>query len=85
VGGLRKHELLPKSTPFFPNMILELYVTKLDETWTQGLPQHKDKFSKEVFSNPKIPLLIVDELKQLGFGGEIHEIEGARAMDSLQG
>jgi hypothetical protein len=30
---------------------------------------------------------ILDELKNQGFGerGEIHEIEGARAMDSLQG
>jgi hypothetical protein len=39
------------------------------------------------FPNPKIFLPILDELKNLGFGErrEIHEIEGARAMDLLQG
>jgi hypothetical protein len=46
----------------------------------------RNKFPKEVFPNPMISLPILDELKNLGFGGrgEIHEIEGARAMDSLQ-
>jgi hypothetical protein len=45
----------------------------------------RNKFPKEVFPNPMISLPILDELKNLGFGGrgEIHEIEGARAMDSL--
>jgi hypothetical protein len=44
-------------------------------------------FPKRFFSNPKISLLILDELKKtylLGEPGEIHQILGARAMDSLQ-
>jgi hypothetical protein len=46
----------------------------------------RNKFQKRFFPNPKISLLILDELKNLGFEerGEIHEIEGARSMDSLQ-
>jgi hypothetical protein len=46
----------------------------------------RNMFPKEFFfSNPIIFLSILDELKNLGFGGtrRIHEIEGARAMDSL--
>jgi hypothetical protein len=47
----------------------------------------RNKFPKLFFPNPKISLPILDELKNLGFGvsGEIHQIEGARAIDSLQG
>jgi hypothetical protein len=43
-------------------------------------------FKKGFFSNSKIFLPILDELKNLGFWerGEIYEIEGARTMDSLQ-
>jgi hypothetical protein len=46
----------------------------------------RNKFQKRFFPNPKISLLILDELKNLGFEerGEIHEIKGARSMDSLQ-
>jgi hypothetical protein len=68
-------------------LILELWDTKSDETWTQGSPQHKEQvFKKGFFSNSKIFLPILDELKNLGFWerGEIYEIEGARTMDSLQ-
>jgi hypothetical protein len=38
----------------------------------------RNKFPKEVFSNPAIFLLILDELQTLGFRewGEIHEIKG---------
>jgi hypothetical protein len=44
-------------------------------------------YQRRFFPNPIISLLILDELKNLGFEerGEIHEIKGARAMDSLQG
>jgi hypothetical protein len=51
-------------------------------TSTQGTSSQK-----RFFPNPKILLLILDELKNLGFRGtrRNHEIEGARAMDSLQG
>jgi hypothetical protein len=47
----------------------------------------RNKFQIEVFLNSMISLLILDELKNLGFWewGEIHEIEWAKAMDSLQG
>jgi hypothetical protein len=48
----------------------------------------KNKLPKKIFfSNSKIFLPILDELKNLGFGGrgEIHEIKEARAMNSLQG
>jgi hypothetical protein len=48
----------------------------------------RNKFSKDVFfSNPKISLSILDELKELGYGeksGEISEIKEARVMNSLQ-
>jgi hypothetical protein len=41
----------------------------LDETWIQGSPQHKEKVSKKgFFLNPKISLLILDELEELGYG-----------------
>jgi hypothetical protein len=51
-------------------------------TSTQGT-----SLQKRFFPNPMISLPILDELKNLGFRerGEIHEIEGARAMDSLHG
>jgi hypothetical protein len=44
-------------------------------------------FQNRVLPNPKISLPIFDELKELGYGkpSEFCEIEGARAMDSLQG
>jgi hypothetical protein len=47
----------------------------------------RNKFQKKFLPNPKISLLILDELEELVLGklGEIHEITGARAMDSLQG
>jgi hypothetical protein len=40
---------------------------------------------KRFFLNPKISLPILDELEELGYGqpGEIREIEGTRAMNSL--
>jgi hypothetical protein len=43
-------------------------------------------FLNKFFRNPKISLLILDELKKIGYGesGEIHHIDGARAIDSLQ-
>jgi hypothetical protein len=51
-------------------MILELWDTKSYEIWTQWTPKHKKKVSKRgFFLNPKISLLILDELKNLGFGG----------------
>jgi hypothetical protein len=34
-------------------LILELRGTKLDETWTQESPQHKEQVSKEVFPKSK--------------------------------
>jgi hypothetical protein len=34
---------------FFSTLIHELRGTKLDETWTQGSPQHKEQVSIEVF------------------------------------
>jgi hypothetical protein len=40
-----------------------------------------------IFPNPKISLPILDELEEPRFWGkigEIHQIEGARVMDSLQ-
>jgi hypothetical protein len=42
----RKCDFLSKSIPFFPNLILELYGTNSDETWTQGSPQHKKQVPK---------------------------------------
>jgi hypothetical protein len=54
---------------------------------TRAITTQGTSFQKRFFSNPKISLLILDELKNLIFGerGEIHGIKGARAMDSLQG
>jgi hypothetical protein len=51
------------------SLILELQGTKLDKTWIQESSQHKEQVSKEVFPNLKISLLILDELKNLGFEG----------------
>jgi hypothetical protein len=45
---------------FFLTLILELRGTKLDETWTQVSPQHKEQVPKEVSPNPKISLPILD-------------------------
>jgi hypothetical protein len=36
--------------------------------WTQGSPQHKEQVSNEIFfSNPKISLLILEELEESRF------------------
>jgi hypothetical protein len=53
---------------FLSTLILELRGTKLDETWTQGSPQHKEQVPKVVFfQNSKISLSILDELKESTF------------------
>jgi hypothetical protein len=44
----------PKFKSFFPILILELQVTKLDETWIQGSPQHKEYILKRGFSQIQI-------------------------------
>jgi hypothetical protein len=49
VGGPWKCDFLSKSAPFFPNLILKLWGTKSDETWTQESPQHKEQVPKEIF------------------------------------
>jgi hypothetical protein len=49
----------PKIRPFFPTSILE----------HKGHLNTRNKVSKEVFPNPMIFLLILDELRNLGFGG----------------
>jgi hypothetical protein len=59
-----------------------------DETWTQWSPQHKEQVPKRCFS--KIQRFLFQfwmntKTYVLGERGEIHEIKGARAMDSLQG
>jgi hypothetical protein len=42
----------------------------LNETWTQVSPQHKKQVpERDFFSNPMISLPILDELKNIGFGG----------------
>jgi hypothetical protein len=43
-------EYFLKFKSFFPTLIHELWGTKLDETWTQGSPQHKEYISKRGFS-----------------------------------
>jgi hypothetical protein len=51
-----------------PTLILKLQDTKLNKTWTQGSPQRKEQVAKYVFfSNPKISLPILDELKKPRF------------------
>jgi hypothetical protein len=42
-------ENFSKFKSFFSTLILELQGTKLDETWTQGSPQHKEHIPKSVF------------------------------------
>jgi hypothetical protein len=70
VGGLGSRFFFPKSATFFQNLILELYYSKLIETWTQGSPQHLEEVPKSVFfSSSKISLSILDELEELGFRG----------------
>jgi hypothetical protein len=40
----------------------------LDETWTQGSPQHNEQVPKEFFfPNPNVSLPILDELEESRF------------------
>jgi hypothetical protein len=43
----------PKFKSFFPALILELRGAKLDETWIQGSPQHKEYIPKRVLPKSK--------------------------------
>jgi hypothetical protein len=46
-------ENFSKSKFFFPTLILELWDTKLDETWTHESPQHKEYILKRGFPKYK--------------------------------
>jgi hypothetical protein len=47
---VRSHRICPVyPETFFSTLILEIRGTKLDETWTQGSPQHKEQIPKEFF------------------------------------
>jgi hypothetical protein len=51
-------------------MDLKLQSTKSHETWTQGPPQQKEQYSQRgFFSNPKISLPILGEIKKPNFWG----------------
>jgi hypothetical protein len=70
VGVFGKRDFLPKSAPSFPSLILDLYFSKSNETWTHRSPQHKEQvLERGSFPNLMISLLILDELKNLGFEG----------------
>jgi hypothetical protein len=68
LGRFWKHELRPKSNSFFPNLILALYASKSDETWTKKVTStHGTSSQHRFFPNPNIFLPILDELEELGF------------------
>jgi hypothetical protein len=58
----------------------------MDETWHKGHLNTSNKFPIGFCPNPKIFFLILDEIEEIRFWetGEIHQIKGAKAMDSFQ-
>jgi hypothetical protein len=88
-GYIRKHcRICPIHLEiFFLTLILQLWGIKLDETWKQWPPQYKEQVSKEVLTKSKDflsdfvwtrKIYVFEEM------GEIHQIEGAGGIDSLQ-
>jgi hypothetical protein len=67
---------------FFSTLILELRGTKLDEIWTQGSPQPKEKVPKEFFfSNSKISVPILDELEESRFWGNQKKFTKSKGLE----
>jgi hypothetical protein len=70
VGDIWKYDFLTKSTPFFSNLDSRAIRHQIGSNFNTRVTSTQGTSSqKRFFSNLNISLSILDELKNLGFGG----------------